>query len=63
MSKKSIKYLEGYTVKPFQVLENGQVIFTDGQTTMPPNQQQCEHMVINIIKKKELVLYLEAIQI
>ena len=42
MSKKSIKYLEGYTVKPYSVLENGQVLFTDGQTTMPPNQQQCE---------------------
>ena len=29
MSKKSIEYLAGYTVKPFQVLANGQVIFTD----------------------------------
>jgi len=42
MSKKSLQYLAGYTVKPFSVLENGQVLFTDGQTTMPPNEQQCE---------------------
>ena len=42
MSKKSLQYLAGYTVKPFQVLANGQVIFTDNATTLLPNQQQCE---------------------
>tara|TARA_R100000388_G_C7235140_1_gene157339 strand:- start:433 stop:1287 length:855 start_codon:yes stop_codon:yes gene_type:complete len=43
MSKtKFIRNLAGFTVKPFQVLTNGQVLFTDNQTTLLPNQQQCE---------------------
>ena len=42
MTKKTIQTLAGFTVKPFSVLENGQVLFTNGQTTMPPNQEQCE---------------------
>lgn len=38
-----MSYLTGYTIKPYEVLSNGEVIFTDGTNNeIRANQQQCE---------------------
>ena len=42
MTKKSIQYIKGYEVKPLATDVRGLVVFTDGVTTVFPNQQQCE---------------------
>jgi hypothetical protein len=42
MTKKAIQYIKGYEVKPLTVDVRGLVVFTDGVSTMFPNQKQCE---------------------
>lgn len=38
----AIKYLTGYTVKPYFITNGGVVLFTDGTNSVNANQQQCE---------------------
>ena len=42
MAKKVIPYLQGFEVKPYITMQNGNVMFTDGTAVMQPNQIQCE---------------------
>tara|TARA_R100001443_G_scaffold351_1_gene1331 strand:- start:217 stop:1038 length:822 start_codon:yes stop_codon:yes gene_type:complete len=37
-----MEFRNGYTIKPKEVLGNGQVVFTDGTTDVLPNQAACE---------------------
>ena len=37
-----MEYLPGHTIKPQQITELGEVIFTDGTNEVTPNQLQCE---------------------
>ena len=38
----TIPYIKGFSVKPKRTTEVGNVIFTDGNNEITPNQVQCE---------------------